>query len=194
MRQLSALPSHKPKRKRRWLSKGEVGCALSHQMAYQHIYNSNEKYALILEDDAEFIASPLEILDETVLDSILIQYEFDVLLIGYVKKKQQELKDYFDCVPIKKRAEITLSDSKLQFGTPWAQYASGTVAYIVTKRGAEKLMAANAVPCVTADDYLYFEQFYGVRVLHYRPTFVLESDDFKSTLGNDRIKKKKFGH
>lgn len=191
----SALPLKKAKRKQRWLSKGEIGCALSHQAVYRQFLEGGASYALILEDDAEFIRHPATLLQENVLAAVQAQYPFDVLLLGYVKKTREQLQDYFDCIPIKKRAVIELKDETQYFGTPWKQYGAGAVAYIVSRQGAEKLISANALPCVAADDYLYFEQHYGLRVLHSRPALALESAlMLPSTTGNRGIVKPKFGH
>ena len=193
--QKSALPLKKSKRKQRRLSRGETGCALSHQAVYRKFLAGTESYALILEDDAEFIRNPAALLQENVLAAIQLQYQFDVLLLGYVKKTRAQLQDYFDCVPVKKRASIELENGTQYFGTPWKQYGAGAVAYIVSRQGAEKLITANALPCVPADDYPYFEQHYGLRVLHSRPAFALESAlMLPSTIGNRGIVKPKFGH
>ena len=90
--QKSALPLKKSKRKQRRLSRGETGCALSHQAVYRKFLAGTESYALILEDDAEFIRNPAALLQENVLAAIQLQYQFDVLLLGYVKKRERSCK------------------------------------------------------------------------------------------------------
>lgn len=179
---LSGKLTHLKPKKQRWLSKGELGCALSHHQIYQKIIQNQDEFALILEDDAEFIANPNILLDSGSLKNIYQQYPFDVLLIGYVKILPQYLPYFYRRIPIKTRAQ--LHDFRL--GTPWEQYACGTVAYIITRQGAEKLLAATAKPCATADDWLYFEQNVGLKVLHSRPAFVLEAlEKLDSTIRQD---------
>lgn len=77
--------------------------------------------------------------------------------------------------PIKKYFKRIFAEQTFEFGTPWQQYSCGTVAYIVSKTGAKKLIAANTPPRVPADDWLYFEQYHQLQVLHCYPTFVLEN-------------------
>ncbi|MDU1347593.1 hypothetical protein [Eikenella corrodens] len=75
----------------------------------------------------------------------------------------------------------------IYFGTPWEQYGCGTVAYIISREGAEKLCRATQSPCATADDWLYFEQHHGLRILHSRPAFVLEAlEKFDSTIRQEK--------
>lgn len=66
----SLLPTHRKAKKQRYLSKGELGCALSHLTAYQTLLNTPHEYALILEDDAYFVRSPTPLLDEAVLNDM----------------------------------------------------------------------------------------------------------------------------
>lgn len=168
---LSRKITHCKPKKQRWLSKGELGCALSHHQVYQKIVDNQDEFALILEDDAEFIANPDALLNSGSLKDIHQQHPFDVLLLGYVKILPQYLPYLYRRIPLKTRAQL----HGFRFGTPWEQYACGTVAYIITQQGAEKLLAATTQPCATADDWLYFEQTVGLKVLHSRPALVLEA-------------------
>ena len=190
IRALSSLPVHTKPKKQRWLSKGEVGCALSHHQVYQTVLDKQQDYALVLEDDAYFIRNPMPLMQPAHLNAIAEQYDFDVLLLGYVKTLEHQLPYYHRRIPIKKRATLQLPEQTIQFGTPWEQYACGTVAYIITKKGAEKLLNITQKPCVPADDWLYFEQHCGVKVLHARPTFVLE--DLEQLVSTIRVEKNNF--
>ncbi|MDO4694454.1 MAG: glycosyltransferase family 25 protein [Eikenella sp.] len=187
---LSAKPMHRKPKKQRWLSRGEVGCALSHHRVYEAVCAQAEPYALVLEDDAEFIRNPLPLLDEGYLNALSAQYPFDVLIVGYVKTLPQQLPYYYRRLPVKYRAAMDADGGTVRFGTPWAQYGCGAVAYIVSCAGAEKLRRATQTPCVPADDWLYFEQHHGLRILHSRPAFVLEAlEKLDSTI---RIEKADF--
>lgn len=185
IRHLCVLPSGKPEKKRRFLTAGELGCALSHRSVYGKMAERGQDYALVLEDDAHFVRPPAVLLDEENLRRIQEQYPFDVLIVGYVKTLPEHLPYYYRRIPVKRRAVLPSENGDLLFGTPWEQYACGTVAYIISGGGA-KLLAAQDV-CVTADDWLYFEQEYGLRVLHCRPAFVLEELVwFDSTIRQER--------
>ena len=70
---LSSRLLHKKTKKQRWLTRGELGCALSHHQVYAHIVRQQHPYALILEDDAEFIRNPQPLLNEGYLKALSAQ-------------------------------------------------------------------------------------------------------------------------
>lgn len=170
------------------LSLGELGCALSHHQIYQQIVDEQVPYALILEDDARFIRHPNVLLQPENLNKIRLQYDFDVLMIGYVKTLERQLPFYYRRIPLKFQAALTLENATtLQFGTPWEQYGCGTVAYIMTQQGAQKLLGITHNPVVSADNWKFFERQVGLRVLHTRPAFVLEElEKFDSTIRTEK--------
>lgn len=187
IQELSAIPSFKKISKQRWLSKGELGCALSHLKAYKQIIEHNEKYAFIVEDDAYFIRNPSILLHIENLEKVSNQYPFDILILGYVKTLEPQLPYYYRRIPIKKRAILQQKDEEIIFGTPWEQYACGTVAYIIHQKAARSILQFNQKPCVTADDWLCFTQYCDLQVLHARPTFVLEDlENFASTIRQEK--------
>ncbi|MDO5356526.1 MAG: glycosyltransferase family 25 protein [Conchiformibius sp.] len=173
IRRLSEPTNHLKPHKRRYLHAGELGCFLSHRNVYQTVLTRGQDYALILEDDARFIRTPLPLLDSGSLNALAQQYPFDVLIIGYVKTLPEHLPYYYRRQPLKRCAALDTADGKIIFGTPWQQYGCGAVAYIVSAAGARKLLS-DPKPCCAADDWLYFEQRHGVRILHSRPAFVVE--------------------
>lgn len=187
---LSAKPMHRKPKKQWWLSRGELGCALSHHRIYQQIVQEQHPYALILEDDAQFLADPRPLLQEANLLKIHQQYAFDVLLLGFVKILPAQLAYFYRRAPTKPRARLQAGEQLLLFGTPWEQYSCGTVAYIISRQGAQKMLKATEVPCVPADDWLYFEQHHGLRILHSRPALVLE--DLEKLDSTIRIEKADF--
>ncbi|MGG7073345.1 glycosyltransferase family 25 protein [Campylobacter sp. 9BO] len=94
LKKISCLPTHKSKKKQRWLRAGEIGCALSHKEFYKIVANQDIKYAMILEDDAFFVRDIIKegILEEQVLDIIQQQTRFDILLLSTCKVDISELK------------------------------------------------------------------------------------------------------
>lgn len=184
---LSSRLLHKKTKKQRWLTRGELGCALSHHQVYAHIVRQQHPYALILEDDAEFIRNPQPLLNEGYLNNITEQYPFDVLLLGYVKTLKHQLPYYYRRIPIKTRAKLQINSDSILFGTPWEQYGSGAVAYVVTQTSAQRLLNVTRKPSAVADDWLYFEQHHGLRILHSRPAFVLEAlEKLDSTIRQEK--------
>lgn len=184
--QLSQKMTHKKPKKQRYLTKGELGCALSHQAVYRQIVAAQDDFALILEDDVQWQDNPCDLLDSGSLKTIAEQYPFDLLLLGYVKTLAHQLPYYHRRIPIKKR----VTWKQFTFGTPWEQYACGTVAYIISQQGAQKLLRATTPPHATADDWLHFEEAYDLKILHVRPTLALE--DLSALPSTIRIEKDNF--
>lgn len=184
---LSYRLTHLKSKRQRWLKTGELGCALSHHAVYQKMIEEKHDYALVLEDDVQWIADPSPLLDSQVLNSIAQQYSFDILIMGYVRTLPSQLAYYYRRVPLKNRAIYHINDKVWYFGTPWEQYACGTVAYIISQSGAQKMLQITAKPHTSADDWLYFERQCGVRVLHSRPIFALEElTQFESTISQEK--------
>ena len=161
------LPTERALRKKRFLTAPEIGCTLSHRKIYHTMLESNLSAALVLEDDALFLADLRPVLENW--QKIYQQAEFDVLILGYVKTLPKQLPYYYRRIPVK----ILGQWEKYHFGVPWEQFACGTVAYLITQAGARKLLSEEKVR-VTADDWKYFSHCYGLKVLHLRPSVVIE--------------------
>ena len=102
-----------------YLTKGAIGCALSHRKAYEKIINDNIDAALILEDDItidSLFNKKLQTLRENIPE------DYDILFIGYhntsLKHFNPQINEYY------------LKPKKLY----------GLFGYIVTNEGARKLL------------------------------------------------------
>lgn len=102
-----------------FLTRGGIGCALSHRKTYEKIVNDNISSALILEDDITIDDSfneKLEILNKN------ISQDYDILFLGYhdtsIKYFNKEINQYYT------------KPNKLY----------GLFGYIVTNKGAKKLL------------------------------------------------------
>lgn len=114
---------------------GEIGCTLSHRLCYRKLLESEEEFALILEDDVTFIY-PADV--ENLLAKILYNY--------------QDNKPYF----------ITLAMHFLYYPKKYRQLgeytfykiynAYGTCAYLINREGAKRLLST-PLPFTLADDY-----------------------------------------
>lgn len=116
----------------RELSVGEIGCALSHLRLYQKLVSSNHDEFLILEDDAEFGVAGREI----------------------VKRRDRFVADW-------EHVNFCTDARTKPFGDRvWDIYrlarfsgmANGTVAYLINRAGAEKLLAHGLPVAYAADD------------------------------------------
>lgn len=133
---------------------GEIGCALSHRICYRKLLESDEEFALILEDDVNFLY-PEDI--ETILKDILNEYKnnrsyFITLAyhLFYYPKKYRKLGKY----------------------TFYRIYnAYGTCAYLINRKAAKRLLSVS-VPYTVADDFPFIRSC-GVIVEGAYPTFAV---------------------
>ena len=103
------------------LTRGMVGCYLSHLKVLEMIQASNKPYGLVLEDDAMF---PKDILDKNIKDvQESIPEDWDVILLGRWPLKEAIEKNY---VRVRKF---------------W-----GTHGYLVNKKGAKKIIEQGGIP------------------------------------------------
>ena len=160
-------PTKSALKKQRFLQNTEIACALGHQQIYKKISEGKSPFALILEDDVIFLRDPRPLL--RALPKIEAAIGFDVLLLAYVKLLEKDLPYHYRRLPIKRRYHW----KNFYFGTPWQQFSAGTVAYIITREGAKKLLSYPIR--VTADDWLYHERHLDLTVWHMRPLIALEN-------------------
>lgn len=101
------------------LTKGAIGCALSHYKIYQKIVSENIPAALILEDDININNNFYNILQSY---NQYIPKDYDILYVGY----------HDGCIKY-------FTPTNNQFYTK-SSLVWGTFGYIVTRCGAEKLL------------------------------------------------------
>lgn len=140
----------------------------------------NFEHALILEDDVYFLSDPAELLDR--LNDIQRACAFDVLILGRVKTRPEQLQDYYTINPIRHM----LSVGRFSVGTPWKQYSAGALAYVITRSGVEKILSITEKIETVIDDWRFFAEHCDLRVLQLRPWLALEkTDTFSSAIRDD---------
>ena len=135
------------------LSPTEIGCAWSHRNVYKRLIDSEEEYALVLEDDAVLppeIVPFLELIPEIVSDWELISLFWTHRSHGrsYIFRNRYPLNLY--------------NQHKLELGSQARKYrlgellvpVYGALAYMVSRQGANLLMRHNT-PIVTTSDNLF---------------------------------------
>lgn len=163
------------------LTRGEVGCAMSHRSICQKIIENNIDLGLVLEDDA-LVSSSLENFIEKVISEPSV--DFDCLLLGYSKLDKANEFRFYQFEPLKERIKL----GNYSIGEPWKNWTSGTVGYLITQAGARKIMASENVVAL-ADDWNYFVHKLSLKVLHMRPLIVFEDfQSFRSSIEGDRSK------
>lgn len=131
----------------RYLSDGEIGCTLSHQLCYQKLINDKEDFALILEDDL--------IISENHIDTIL-------------RNLENVLKEYSN-IPIILLLSgdywWTKVDRKIGNSSLVSIYdASCAQSYIINKKAA--LRMRNKHPFFLADDWLYYKEKARIKAVY----------------------------
>jgi len=113
----------------RELTKGEIGCLLSHKKTYHHIIKKKIPCALILEDDVELSPNCFKTI-ETIIDSI---DGWECIMLGYhqwgTKKKIYD-------ISIWGQKKITKRNKLVRF----TALVRGGYGYLLSLKGAEKLI------------------------------------------------------
>lgn len=166
----------------RALTSGEIGCTLSHLAVYRQIMEDESiretDFALICEDDALFSPNFQQNLTALLANANLA----DIVLVG-----QSKIADFADkelelsypttlCAMRQKVGEITIA-------FPYKSYFAGTVAYLIRKSAARTLVTeAQETSCWLADDFLFFEQAFGLKNQVVRPLMAIENPQLVSNL------------
>lgn len=169
----------------REVTKGEIGCTLSHLSIYKIISEddsiNDDEYCLICEDDALF-----DINFEHSLNCILkSQINKDIILLGQSKIPS------FSNVELEISYPITLpflsrkiSDTKYKYAYPYKNYFAGTVAYLIKKSAVNKIIndEHHIVPFWLADDYPLFGSYFKLDICVIRPLLAIENPTLTSNL------------
>lgn len=149
---------------------GEIGCTLSHRECYRRLLDSQEEFALIVEDDVRFLAK-----SETM----------ESILKGIVGKMP-----YKPYVMTLSRHMIYYPKSECQAGQYSlcrVYHAWGTCAYLINRKGAKVLLGIGK-PYYVADNYQEMGRL-GIRVDGIYPMLAIgksEIGDISSSICEDK--------
>lgn len=125
------------KRYGRNMNAGEIGCTLSHFKFYGKLLNSDEPYALVLEDDITVMR------DFSVIDRMAQSLPADRPWVLFLSA------DYWFTRRSKFDEEYSLAK---------VYDAVGTYAYIINRSGAELLLSKNKKPSNVADNWSLYRR------------------------------------
>lgn len=167
------------------LSPSELGCSLSHMAALKKFLETNNEYALILEDDA-LIPNELTI---TLLEGELKKSNFPtnlLLSLGGIQMKES----------LKVRGKILdkklLKQNVLEVTPNYYHRVCAAFAYIVDRSMAETLLQYNT-RIRKADDWGYLYDFDSTahilmtQIVDHPPLAVGETDEAISKIENERV-------
>ena len=162
----------------RKVTKGEVGCTLSHLGVYQQICNDekigDDEYSLVCEDDAlfnhDFQANLNRILNT--------QPSADIILVGQSKIatfNDVELEINYPTTFAFLQPKITACPFSVVY--PYKNYFAGTVAYLIKKSTARIFLQQKRqnLPYWLADDFILFGDKFGLDIKIVRPLMVIEN-------------------
>lgn len=141
--------------------KGEIGCTLSHMWCYQTILSSNDKYALILEDDIKI--RDFSVFDISSIERILNKDERPIIVL---------LSGHYWFLPFKGKAN-------------WKRVFSAwyTHSYVINRAAAKILCEKLKRPWHIADNWVYIRSL-GICVYAVSPHWI----DQTSTSKNSTVK------
>lgn len=167
------------------VTKGEIGCTLSHLAVYQLIADDNtvadNDYCLICEDDALLHPDFQQALDKLLKTDL----QADIILVGQSKIESfthRELEINYPTAFAKNFSQ------GFKIGYPYKNYYAGTVAYLVRKSAAQMFnqKIATQKPFWLADDFILFGSQFGLTIKIVRPLMVIENPKLNSNLESVR--------
>ena len=156
---------HALKAKRRELSTGEIGCALTHAKIYQQMLDENLEEVLILEDDIVITQDLLHVL----LQRRNFPPEWEAVNFANTWAQAIPLGE-----PVCKNYRICR----------FKGIANRTSAYLINRQGAKKLIEHVYPIRLPADDLVGLTQMTGLRLYGITPSVVALAD-FKSDIWSD---------
>lgn len=173
----------------RKVTKGEVGCTLSHLDVYQQICDDetigDDEYSLVCEDDAlfnqDFQANLNRILNK--------QPSADIILVGQSKIatfNDVELEINYPTTFAFLQPKITACPFAVVY--PYKNYFAGTVAYLIKKSATRTFLKQieQNLPFWLADDFILFGNTFNLDIKVVRPLMVIENPKLNSNLESIR--------
>lgn len=136
---IEMLPGYKDPYSGRVLTRGEIGCFLSHHFTWKQVVERGLRHALVLEDDVRFeprFKRRLQIVMEDVKKTHL---DWDLIYVG--RKRMQVAQPEVSVEGVNNLVE--------------ADYSYWTLGYAISQQGARKLLAAQPLgKMLPVDEYL----------------------------------------
>jgi len=162
----------------RELTKGEIGCALSHMNIYKHMIEQNIEKAIVFEDDI-YIAQDFSSLLDTI-DNYPNNWE--LILFGYHKGPEE---DKSVKTSLRSRQKITAKHTLVRL----VETSKGAHGYLISLRGAKKLMKQLSIIKAPIDLYTNNDKYINLYAI--TPRFIRVHDIFgkQSNLESERRQK-----
>lgn len=182
------------------VTKGEIGCTLSHLAIYQKIVDdqciAENEYALICEDDVLFA----EDFNENLTALLNEKLNADIVLVGQSKILSFNDRELWINYPTTFKAfQKRIAQTNYCYAYPYRNYFAGTVAYLIRKSACRVFLEyAQKNLYWLADDFILFGDKFCLDILVVRPLMAIENPSLTSNLEairgslNNNIVKKLF--
>ena len=176
------------KDKLRDLSRGEVGCFLSHKKVYKKFLDSGEDYCLILEDDIQICKKFVNEINKCLsqLNIFDIFYCFNSPRYQFYNIIGKDVKDYF---PEKWDKNLPLLlDKDYSKDCVLAKARTGTYGMVISKKAARQLLNNMSTIKTAIDVQIHFKDVKkGLKIFSSKKDLVFEATNdnnimFKSTI------------
>ncbi|XP_056628680.1 procollagen galactosyltransferase 2 [Triplophysa dalaica] len=136
---IEMLPGYKDPYSGRVLTRGEIGCFLSHHFTWKQVMESGLQHALVLEDDVRFEPRFKKRLQIIMKDVEKAHLDWDLIYVG--RKRMQVAQPEVSVEGVNNLVE--------------ADYSYWTLGYAISQQGARKLLAAQPLgKMLPVDEYL----------------------------------------
>ena len=153
-----------------YLTKGEVGCVLSHKKVYKNFLETTEKSILIFEDDAVFTKECNYNILEKILEFInSLEYPAVIAL----QKSKWEGEQVFSI------------NEKLSIHMAHMYYC--THGYAINRKAAENIIKLQTPIRFEIDAFELYNYLGIARLYSLNQDLVIQSNHFESTIGNERF-------
>ena len=153
-----------------FLSKGEIGCALSHKKVYEEFLKTDQASILVFEDDIIFSKECTQEVLESLMEYVSKQIEPMVLIL---QKSVWHIKKTWDITP-----EIAVYSSRNQFCTH---------GYILNRVAAKKILSIQTPIRFEIDAFKFYYWLADVGLYCLNCDLVRQSNELESGIGLERF-------
>lgn len=133
---ISVMPGYRDPYHKRPMTMGEIGCFLSHYGVWKDMLAKNYSHAIVLEDDVRF------------------EPNFETRLKYYLRQLNLESEDFI-YLGRKRQSASSENEIRLHHNFVLPHYSYWTIGYIITRSGAEKLIAADPLSkLIPVDEFI----------------------------------------
>lgn len=164
----------------RELTRGEIGCFLSHRKCWSELLRSNHRFALIMEDDIKISSCAAPYLCSTTW----IPADVDICQLSSLKNQLRG----------KISPQIIEIDSNLKLVAPLLPPPLGCQCYIISKRAAKVALSLSEKLPAPVDDFLFtlwFDIANEFTIWRTAPTLVIPQQEVESEIGDRKQKVRK---